>query len=77
MAPLFSSSVGRQVLSAVVSNLLVVGLGAGYGLASGTGVLGIAWQAHLGGFIAGMLLIQVMPVRFHWLRGLPKGSPPF
>jgi membrane associated rhomboid family serine protease len=57
-------------MSAVVSNLLVVGLGAGYGVASGTGVLGIAWQAHLGGFIAGMLLIQVMPARFHWLRGL-------
>lgn len=68
LAPLFSSGVGRQVSSAIVSNLLVVGLGAGYGLASGSGVLGIAWQAHLGGFIAGMLLIQVMPVRFHWLR---------
>jgi membrane associated rhomboid family serine protease len=77
LAPLFSSGVGRQVMSAVVSNLLVVGLGAGYGVASGTGALGVAWQAHLGGFIAGMLLIQVMPARFHWLRGLPKGSQSF
>jgi len=68
LAPLFSPSTGRQVVSAIVSNLLVVGLGAGYGLASGQGGVGVAWQAHLGGFIAGLLLIQVMPVRFHWLR---------
>uniref|UniRef100_B0SZ31 Rhomboid family protein n=1 Tax=Caulobacter sp. (strain K31) TaxID=366602 RepID=B0SZ31_CAUSK len=68
LAPLFSSPVLRQVGSAVVSNLIVVGLGAAYGLASGVGIIGIAWQAHLGGFVAGMLLIQVTPVRFHWLR---------
>jgi membrane associated rhomboid family serine protease len=77
LAPLFSRGVAQQVGSAIVSNLLVVGLGAAYGLASGSGVIGIAWQAHLGGFVAGMLLIQIMPVRFHWLRGLPKGSRPF
>lgn len=77
LAPLFSRGVAQQVGSAIVSNLLVVGFGAAYGLASGSGVIGIAWQAHLGGFIAGMLLIQIMPVRFHWLRGLPKGSQPF
>jgi membrane associated rhomboid family serine protease len=59
-----------------VSNLLVIGLGGAYGLASGAGVIGIAWQAHLGGFIAGILLIQLMPVRFHWLRRLPTGSQP-
>ncbi len=76
LAPLFSRGVARQVGSAVVSNLLVVGLGAGYGLASGAGVIGVAWQAHLGGFVAGILLIQVMPVRFHWLQGLPKSSQP-
>jgi len=68
LAPLFSSTTGRQVVSAVVSNLLVVGLGAGYGLASGQGGIGVAWQAHLGGFLAGLLLIPLMPVRFHWLR---------
>jgi len=77
LAPLFSRGVGQQVVSAIVSNLLVVGLGAAYGLASNQGIIGIAWQAHLGGFVAGILLIQVMPVRFHWLRGLPKGSQPF
>lgn len=71
LAPIFSGSVMRQVVSAVISNLLVVGLGAAYGLASGVGIIGIAWQAHLGGFVAGLLLIQVMPVRFHWLRGQP------
>jgi membrane associated rhomboid family serine protease len=77
LAPLFSREVARQVGSAIVSNLLVVAFAAAYGLASGAGVIGIAWQAHLGGFIAGILLIQVMPARFHWLRGLPKGSQPF
>lgn len=72
LAPIFSGTVGRQVVSAVISNLVVVGLGAAYGLASGVGVIGIAWQAHLGGFVAGMLLIQVMPVRFWWLRETPQ-----
>jgi membrane associated rhomboid family serine protease len=76
LAPLFSRGVGQQVGSAIVSNLLVIALGAGYGLASNQGIIGIAWQAHLGGFIAGILLIQLMPVRFHWLRGQPKGSLP-
>ena len=74
LAPMFSGSVMRQVGSAVVSNLLVVGLGAAYGLASGVGIIGIAWQAHLGGFIAGMLLIQVMPARFWWLREIPAAA---
>jgi len=68
LAPLFSSSVLRQVISAVVSNLLVVGLGAAYGLASGVGIIGIAWQAHFGGFVAGLLLIQMLPARFYWLK---------
>ncbi|KQY28180.1 protease [Caulobacter sp. Root487D2Y] len=68
LAPLFSRGVAQQVGSALFSNLLVVGMGAAYGAASGSGVMGIAWQAHLGGFLAGILLIQVMPVRFHWLR---------
>ena len=72
LAPMFSGTVMRQVVSAVISNLLVVGLGAAYGLASGVGIIGIAWQAHLGGFVAGLLLVQFMPVRFHWLRGQPS-----
>jgi membrane associated rhomboid family serine protease len=77
LAPLFSGPVLRQAGSALVSNLIVVGLGAGYGVASGAGAIGVAWQAHLGGFVAGILLIQLFPIRFHWLRGLPKGSRPF
>ena len=68
LAPLFSRGVGQQIVSAVISNLVVVFAAAGFGLASGVGIIGIAWQAHLGGFVAGILLIQVMPVRFHWLR---------
>ena len=68
LAPLFSRPVLSQIGSALVSNLIVVGFGAGYGVASGVGIIGVAWQAHLGGFLAGMLMIQVMPVRFHWLK---------
>ena len=68
LAPLFSQGVLRQIGSAILSNLLVVGLGAAYGLASNQGIIGIAWQAHLGGFVAGILLVQFLPVRFHWLR---------
>lgn len=68
LAPLFSRGVLQQIGSAIVSNLVVVALAAGYGLASNQGIIGIAWQAHLGGFLAGILLIQLMPVRFHWLR---------
>ena len=68
LAPLFSRGVGQQIVSAVVSNLVVVFAAAAFGLASGVGIIGVAWQAHLGGFVAGILLIQVLPVRFHWLR---------
>ena len=71
LAPIFSKSVMRQIGSAIFSNLLVVGLGAAYGVAAGIGIVGIAWQAHLGGFVAGLLLMPLLPVRFHWLR---KGS---
>ncbi|HCT26014.1 MAG TPA: rhomboid family intramembrane serine protease [Stenotrophomonas sp.] len=68
LAPLFAPSVMRQMGGALISNLVVVGFGAAYGLASGVGVIGVAWQAHLGGFVAGLLLIQIMPVRFWWMR---------
>jgi len=68
LAPLFSRGVAQQIGSAIISNLLVVAFAAAFGLASGAGIIGIAWQAHLGGFVAGILLIQLMPVRFHWLR---------
>ncbi|MBI1683126.1 rhomboid family intramembrane serine protease [Caulobacter hibisci] len=67
LAPIFAPSVLRQVGSAVISNLVVLGAAFGYGAVSG-GAGGIAWQAHLGGFLAGFLLIQVMPARFHWLK---------
>lgn len=69
LAPILAPSVLRQVGSALISNLVVLGAAFGYGALSGGGG-GIAWQAHLGGFVAGFFLIQVMPVRFHWLKGL-------
>lgn len=73
LAPIFSPQVGRSVGSFVVMNLIVV-VGAGaYGLASQQGMILVSWQAHLGGFVLGFLLIQFMPVRFHWLRA-PRGA---
>ncbi|MFT4251319.1 MAG: rhomboid family intramembrane serine protease [Caulobacter sp.] len=70
LAPIFSSQVGRSVGSFVVMNLIVVVAAGAYGLASKQGLILVSWQAHLGGFVLGFLLIQVMPVRFHWLKGL-------
>ncbi|KSB91587.1 rhomboid family intramembrane serine protease [Caulobacter vibrioides] len=69
LAPILAPSVLRQVGSAAISNLVVLGAAFGYGAMSG-GSGGIAWQAHLGGFVAGFFLIGLMPVRFHWLKGL-------
>ncbi|PXA94358.1 rhomboid family intramembrane serine protease [Caulobacter sp. D4A] len=68
LAPIFAPSVLRQVGSALISNLVVLGGAAGYGALSGSGA-GVAWQAHLGGFVLGFLLIPILPVRFHWLKG--------
>jgi len=69
LAPIFSPQVGRSVGSFVVMNLIVVVAAGAYGLASQQGMILVSWQAHLGGFVLGFFLIQVMPVRFHWLKG--------
>lgn len=68
LAPIVSRQVGRQVRSFVIMNLILVALGGILGLASGQGGVLVAWEAHVGGFIAGLLLIDVFPVRFWWLR---------
>lgn len=66
--PIFSRSVGRSAGSFVVMNLIVVLAAGAYGLASQQGMIMVSWQAHVGGFVLGLLLVGVMPVRFHWLQ---------
>lgn len=51
LLPLFSRDVGRQLGGPIIANVVVV---LAFGL-SGSG--GIAWQAHLGGFLFGILAI--------------------
>ncbi|MBP7704878.1 MAG: rhomboid family intramembrane serine protease [Caulobacter sp.] len=55
--PLFSRHTARQMAAPIIANVLVAvlfGLGAGMGQGE---VAGIAWQAHLGGFLFGLLTI--------------------
>jgi len=68
LAPVLSRDVGKQAWSFIVMNLVLVALGVGIGRASGQGGLMIAWEAHVGGFIAGLFLVQLFPVRYWWLR---------
>ncbi len=50
-APLFSRPVAGTVLAVVVLNLLTIALYGGFS----SGESGIAWEAHLGGFLFGLL----------------------
>lgn len=67
LAPVLSRQVGKQTQSFVIMNLVLVAIGFGVGKASGTGGLMIAWEAHVGGFVAGLFLVQVFPARYPWL----------
>lgn len=69
--PLFGKAVGRETWSAIVSNLVLVGALAVFGLMTGGGLIYIAWEAHAAGFVAGLLLVGP----FLWLAGNPKGEP--
>lgn len=68
LAPIFSRQVGKQTWSFVVMNLVLIAIGFGIGRASGQGGLMIAWECHVGGFIAGLFLVEAFPVRYWWLR---------
>jgi membrane associated rhomboid family serine protease len=46
-----------QAVNAVISNLVVIGLLMLTGALSGGQMVWLAWQAHLGGYLAGLLLI--------------------
>jgi membrane associated rhomboid family serine protease len=58
LVPIFSRQVWKQTQGAIVSNLVIMAIVLLPALMSGqmtTG--GIAWEAHLGGYLAGLLLI--------------------
>lgn len=68
LVPIVSRQMGKQTWSFIVMNLVLVAIGFGLGQVSGQGGVMIAWEAHVGGFIAGLFLIQVFPVRYRGLR---------
>ena len=58
LVPIFSRQVGKETRSAIVSNLVIMAIVLLPALLSGqVSYGGIAWEAHLGGFLAGILLI--------------------
>lgn len=58
LVPIFSRQVGKETRSAIVSNLVIMAIVLLPALLSGQpGYGGIAWEAHLGGYLAGLLLI--------------------
>ncbi|MBO9500143.1 rhomboid family intramembrane serine protease [Brevundimonas sp. A19_0] len=57
--PLWSRQVGLAVRGAVVSNLAIVGLLFVLTRTTGGGI-GLAWEAHLGGFLAGLFLMPYL-----------------
>jgi membrane associated rhomboid family serine protease len=57
IAPLFSRAVGKHVVEAVKQNIVLIVLLVVLGFMSRGAPLLLAWQAHAGGFIAGLLLI--------------------
>ncbi len=60
-------------------NLVLVAIGFGLGQASGQGGLMIAWECHVGGFIAGLLLVDVFsgPILVAPSARLNQGGPPW
>lgn len=70
LVPIFSKQVGRQTWSAIVSNLIIMAIVLLPALLSGQASYGgIAWEAHLGGYLAGLLLVglpvfKARPIHF-------------
>jgi membrane associated rhomboid family serine protease len=60
--PLFSREVGQQLIAPVILNVIIT---VAFGVMGGMGgeVAGIAWQAHLGGFVFGLLTIGLFVPR--------------
>ncbi|MCE3290807.1 MAG: rhomboid family intrarane serine protease [Caulobacter sp.] len=58
LVPIFSRQVWKQTQGAIVSNLIIMAIVLLPALMSGQfGMGGIAWEAHLGGYLAGLLLV--------------------
>lgn len=74
IVPIWSSGVGVQVRSFVIMNLILAVLGFGLGMLSGQGGVLVAWEAHLGGFVFGLLFAPLLPVRYPW-RDMVRAQP--
>jgi len=61
--PILSRPVLRQMGGFVIMNLILVALFFIPSLLAGGGLGGIAWEAHVGGFLVGLLLIAAPPFR--------------
>jgi membrane associated rhomboid family serine protease len=57
LSPLLGPFVRRQVIAAVVSNLILIVPLAIFGALTNGGGIQLAWEAHLGGFLFGLLFI--------------------
>lgn len=57
LLPILHPFVRSQIVAAIVSNLIIIALFWFIGAISGGGAIGLAWEAHAGGFIAGFFLI--------------------
>jgi membrane associated rhomboid family serine protease len=55
--PLLSQAVWRHAWAAIKQNLVLIGILFVLGLLAGGGGLKLAWEAHAGGFLTGLLLI--------------------
>jgi rhomboid protease GluP len=55
-------------------NLILAALGFGLGMLSGQGGVLVAWEAHLGGFVFGLLVAPLLPVRYPW-RDMVRAQP--
>lgn len=67
LAPIFSRQVWKQTQGAIISNLVIMAIVVGPALLSGQwNGGGIAWEAHLGGYLGGLLLIGLPIFRGRW-----------
>lgn len=61
LLPVWSKQTRGEIFRAVVMNLVLVGPLVALQLVSDGLPFGVAWEAHLGGFVAGLILIGLVP----------------
>jgi membrane associated rhomboid family serine protease len=57
ISPLFSKAVGQHLWEAIKQNLVLIAILFVFGLLARGGAMKLAWEAHAGGFLTGLLLI--------------------